>query len=54
MSPQAQNCITLLRGNQPEKIMQALNMLRSSVVEELMNHYQVKTKEDLANKLFLL
>ena len=54
MTRQAENCIDLLSGNQPEKILQALKMLRSEVVQELMDYYQVKTKEDLADKLFLL
>jgi len=54
MTKQAENCIGLLSGQRPEKILQALQMLRSEVVEELMSYYQAKDKEDLADKLYLL
>ncbi len=54
MTKQAENCIDLLAGNHTEKILQALKMLRSEVVQELMDYYEVNTKEDLADKMFLL
>ena len=54
MTKQAFNCIGLLSGQPVEKITQALKMLRSEVVQELMDYYEVNTKEDLADKLFLL
>lgn len=54
MTTQAENCIDLLSGNRPEKILEALKMLRSEVVQELMDYYHVNNKEDLADKMFLL
>lgn len=54
MTKQAENCIDLLAGNQPEKILQALKMLRSEVVQELMDYYHVTNRTDLADKLYLL
>lgn len=54
MSTQAENCIDLLSGQNPDKVLQALKSLRSEVVQELMNYYQVKDKEELADKLYLL
>ena len=54
MTKQAFNCIGLLSGQNPEKIMEALRMLRSEVVDELMQYYQAKDKEELADKLYLL
>ena len=54
MSTQALNCFNLFRGQQPEKIMQALSLLRDSVVIELMDYCNAKSEEDLAYKLFAL
>lgn len=53
MSTQALNCLNLFRGQQPEKILQALSMLKNSVVLELMEYCNARSEEDLANKLFL-
>lgn len=54
MTRQAENCIDLLGGQRPEKVLQALNFLHPSVVKELMDYYQAKDKEELADKLYLL
>ena len=51
MTKQAFNCIGLLKGQPVEKITQALNFLQASVVNELMEHFQVNNKADLASKL---
>lgn len=53
MSTQAQNCLNLFRGQQPEKIMQALALLKNSVVLELMEYCNARSEEDLAYKLFM-
>ena len=54
MSTQAENCIDLLAGQPLPQIEQALKMLRSDVVQELMDYYQVSNRTDLADKLYLL
>ena len=54
MTRQAQNCIALLSGNDEDKIRQALSMLSPTVVNELMEHFQVNNKADLASKLNVL
>lgn len=54
MTKQAENCIDLLAGQDPTKILQALRMLRSEVVDELIQYYQVNDKEELADKMYLL
>lgn len=54
MSTQAENCIDLLAGQPLSQIEQALKMLRSDVVKELMDYYQVSNRTDLADKLYLL
>lgn len=51
MTKQAFNCIGLLKGQPIEKITQALNFLQASVVNELMEHFQVNNKAELATKL---
>lgn len=53
MTRQAENCIDLLSGQDPEKIMQALRMLRSEVVQELMDYYEANDLTELADKLYL-
>lgn len=54
MSTQAENCIDLLSGQPLPQIEQALKMLRSEVVQELMEYYHVTNRTDLADKMFLL
>lgn len=54
MTRQAENCIDLLAGQPLPQIEQALKMLRSEVVQELMDYYHVTNKTDLADKLYLL
>lgn len=54
MSTQALNCLRLFKGEQPEKILKALSMLKGSVVIELMEYCNAKSEEDLAYKLFAL
>ena len=53
MTRQAENCVNLFRGQQPEKIEAALRMLQKSVLQELLDHYNKKSIEDLAYQLFL-
>lgn len=54
MTKQAENCIDLLSGQPLPQIEQALKMLRSEVVQELMDYFEVTNRTDLADKLYLL
>lgn len=51
LSSWAQNSLALYRGNNPQTILRALNIQNKSVVKELMDHFGVTTKEDLAFRL---
>jgi len=51
MTSQALNSIDLYRGNDPEKIKMLLRIQRSSVVDELKNHFNANSIDDLAIKL---
>lgn len=51
MSSQALNSIDLYKGNNPETIKMALKMQKSSVVNELMEHFGAKDIGELAIKL---
>lgn len=51
LSPQAANSIDLYAGNDPSKIEMLLNIQRSSVVDELKQHFGVSTEHELAVKL---
>jgi len=53
MSTQALNCLQLFRGQQPEKILEALGLLKQTVVIELMDYCHASSLEDLSYKLFL-
>lgn len=53
MTIQAQNTQNLCRGASVASIMQALRMQKQSIVDELRNHYGVKTNEELATRLSL-
>lgn len=48
MTSQAQNSIALYRGNNPSTIKQLLQMQNKSVVNELMEHFNVTNTSDLA------
>lgn len=54
MTKQAENCIDLLSGQPLPQIEQALKMLRSEVVQELMDYFEVTNITNLADKLYLL
>ncbi len=51
MTKQALNSIELYKGNNPATIKMALKMQRSSVVNELMEHFGTKDIDELAIKL---
>ncbi len=51
MTKQAQNSLNLYRGQNPATIKQALRIQRSSVVEELKEHFNAKDIDELAVKL---
>lgn len=51
MSPQAQNSLNLYRGGNPATIEQLLKMQKSSVVEELKEHFGATDLKELAIKL---
>lgn len=51
MTSQALNSIDLYRGNDPEKIKMLLKIQKSSVVDELKNHFNASSIDDLAVKL---
>ena len=51
MSPQAQNSLNLYRGGNPATIEQLLKMQKSSVVEELKEHFKATDLKELAIKL---
>jgi len=54
MTPQAQNSIRLYQGNDPMKIKMLLRIQRSSVVDELKQHFNADTIEELAFKLSIM
>ncbi len=51
MTQQAINSISLYRGNSPATIVQALRMQRTSVVNELKEHFGTQDLKELAVKL---
>lgn len=51
MTQQALNSIDLYRGNDPQKIKMLLRIQRSSVVDELKEHFAAKDIDDLAVRL---
>lgn len=51
MTKQAQNSLALYKGQNPSTIKQALRIQRSSVVEELKEHFNAKDLDELAVKL---
>ena len=51
MSNQANNFKNLVKGNPVSQIIRALNMVSSSVVEELKQEYNAKNIDELAIKL---
>lgn len=51
MTTQAQNSINLYKGNPVSMIKLALKMQRKSIVDELKEHYEVSTIDDLAVRL---
>lgn len=51
MTQQTINSIGLYRGNNPATIEQLLRMQRSSVVNELMEHFGATSTRELAIKL---
>ena len=51
MTQQAKNSINLYRGNNPDKILMLLKIQRSSVVNELKEHFHASTLDELAVKL---
>lgn len=51
MTTQAQNSISLYKGNNLNKIKLGLSLQKQSVVKELMDYFKVDTKEKLAIKL---
>lgn len=51
MTSQALNSIELYKGNNPATIKMALNFQKSSVVNELMEHFNAKNIDELAIKL---
>ena len=50
MTQQAVNSLALYRGNDPEKIKMLLRIQKSSVVEELKQHYGASDIDELAIK----
>lgn len=53
MTKQANNCLDLYRGGNPSTIKQLLQMQRSSVVNELKEHFGASDLDTLAVKLSL-
>ena len=51
MSPQAENSLNLYRGGNLSTILQLLKMQKSSVVEELKQHFNAKDLNELSIKL---
>lgn len=51
MTKQAQNFIELTKGNSVSQIISALKLVKQSVKNELMEHYNVSTIDELAFKL---
>lgn len=51
MTPQAENSLNLYRGGNPSTILQLLQMQKSSVVEELKQHFNAKDLNELSIKL---
>lgn len=51
MTQQAINSINLYKGNNPSTIKQALSFQKSSVVNELKEHFKANDLDDLAFKL---
>ena len=51
MTSQALNSIELYKGNNPATIKMALKFQKSSVVNELMEHFNAKNIDELAIKL---
>lgn len=54
LSIQAENSISLYRGQSPATIKQALNFQKQSVVNELMEHFECSDKAELSLKLSML
>lgn len=53
MTSQAENSIGLYRGNNPDTIKRALKFQRTSVVDELKEHFNASNIDELAIKLSL-
>lgn len=51
MTSQALNSIDLYKGQDPTKIIQLLRIQNSSVVDELLEHYDASDIDELAVKL---
>lgn len=51
MTPQAKNSLSLYKGGNPATIEQLLRMQKSSVVNELKDHFKASTLKELAVKL---
>lgn len=51
MTKQAQNSLNLYRGQNPSTIKQALSIQKSSVVNELKEHFNAKDLDELSVKL---
>lgn len=51
MTQQAQNSIALYKGGNPSTIEQLLRIQKNSVVQELKEHFNAPTIEELALKL---
>lgn len=51
MTKQAQNSLDLYRGQNPATIKQTLRMQKSSVVDELKEHFGVSDLDSLAARL---
>ena len=51
MTPQAQNSLALYKGQNPATIKRALSMQKSSVVNELKEHFGVTDLDSLAARL---
>jgi len=54
MTAQAQNSIALYKGGNPSTIEQLLHMQKSSVVQELKEHFHASSIDELAVKLSLV
>ena len=53
MTPQAMNSLSLYKGGNPATIEQLLKMQKTSVVDELKEHFNVSDNHELAIKLSL-